>query len=87
MSNLLLTICISFSLNKGGTLSAGIECIKMCGGSVVECACIVELKFFIAQRTKVSALVDIQTLLILRCAHLTATCVFELNPILYFTCF
>ncbi len=36
----------------GGTLSAGIECVKMCGGSVVECACIVELKFFIAQRAK-----------------------------------
>ncbi len=36
----------------GGTLSAGIECVKMCGGTVVECACIVELKFFREQRTK-----------------------------------
>lgn len=31
----------------GGTLSAGIECVKMCGGVVVECACVVELKMFI----------------------------------------
>ena len=37
---------------EGGTLSAGIECVQMCGGNVVECACIVELKFFIEQRTK-----------------------------------
>ena len=36
----------------GGTLSAGIECVQMCGGSVVECACIVELKFFREQRNK-----------------------------------
>jgi adenine phosphoribosyltransferase len=35
----------------GGTLSAGIECVNMCGGTVVECGCIVELKFFIKQRT------------------------------------
>ena len=31
----------------GGTLSAGIECVKMLGGVVVECACVVELKMFI----------------------------------------
>ena len=31
----------------GGTLTAGIEVIKMCGGTVVECACVVELKMFI----------------------------------------
>jgi adenine phosphoribosyltransferase len=36
----------------GGTLSAAIECVQMCGGSVVECACIVELKFFREQRMK-----------------------------------
>jgi adenine phosphoribosyltransferase len=36
----------------GGTLSAAIECVQMCGGSVVECGCIVELKFFIEQRNK-----------------------------------
>uniref|UniRef100_A0A7S2SSL9 adenine phosphoribosyltransferase n=1 Tax=Rhizochromulina marina TaxID=1034831 RepID=A0A7S2SSL9_9STRA len=36
----------------GGTLSAGIECVKMCGGTVVECACIVELKFFRESRQK-----------------------------------
>ena len=32
--------------------SAAIECVQMCGGSVVECACIVELKFFREQRMK-----------------------------------
>ena len=31
----------------GGTLSAGIQCIKMLEGVVVECACVVELKMFI----------------------------------------
>ena len=31
----------------GGTLSAGIECINMLGGQVIECACVVELKMFI----------------------------------------
>jgi len=31
----------------GGTLSAGIQCIKMLKGVVVECACVVELKMFI----------------------------------------
>ena len=31
----------------GGTLSAGIECVKMLGGVVVECACVVELKMFV----------------------------------------
>ncbi|GMH68324.1 hypothetical protein TrLO_g15076 [Triparma laevis f. longispina] len=31
----------------GGTLSAGIQCVKMLGGIVVECACVVELKMFI----------------------------------------
>merc|ERR1711879_534043 len=36
----------------GGTLSAGIECIRMCKGVVVECACIVELKFFRESRAK-----------------------------------
>mmetsp|Transcript_58931 Transcript_58931/g.133428 ORF Transcript_58931/g.133428 Transcript_58931/m.133428 type:complete len:317 (+) Transcript_58931:121-1071(+) len=36
----------------GGTLSAGIECVKMCGGNVVECACIVELTFLVEQRQK-----------------------------------
>ena len=36
----------------GGTLSAAIECVQMMGGSVVECACIVELKFFREQRMK-----------------------------------
>lgn len=36
----------------GGTLSAGMECVNMCGGTVVECACVVELKFFRENRTK-----------------------------------
>jgi adenine phosphoribosyltransferase len=31
----------------GGTLSAGIQCVKLLGGVVVECACVVELKMFI----------------------------------------
>ena len=31
----------------GGTLSAGIQCVKMLEGIVVECACVVELKMFI----------------------------------------
>jgi adenine phosphoribosyltransferase len=31
----------------GGTLSAGIEVVKKLGGTVVECACVVELKMFI----------------------------------------
>ena len=31
----------------GGTLTAGIQCVKMLGGVVVECACVVELKMFI----------------------------------------
>lgn len=34
----------------GGTLSAAIECVQMVGGTVVECACVVELKFLEAQR-------------------------------------
>ena len=34
----------------GGTLSAGIELVHMFGGTVVECACVVELKFFIPSR-------------------------------------
>jgi len=29
----------------GGTLCAGIELVKACGGEVTECACMVELKF------------------------------------------
>ena len=36
----------------GGTLSAAIELVKMLGGVVVECACVVELKFFIPSRMK-----------------------------------
>ncbi|GMI45336.1 hypothetical protein TrCOL_g3611 [Triparma columacea] len=31
----------------GGTLSAGIQCVKLLGCTVVECACVVELKMFI----------------------------------------
>ena len=31
----------------GGTLSSGIELVRAMGGSVVECACVVELKMFI----------------------------------------
>jgi orotate phosphoribosyltransferase len=31
----------------GGTLSSAISLVKMLGGVVVECACVVELKFFI----------------------------------------
>ncbi|GMI37117.1 hypothetical protein TeGR_g13467 [Tetraparma gracilis] len=31
----------------GGTLSAGIECVRMLGGVVVECACVVELRMFV----------------------------------------
>jgi hypothetical protein len=31
----------------GGTLSSGIELVKNMGGTVVECACVVELKMFI----------------------------------------
>lgn len=31
----------------GGTLSAAISLVKMLGGMVVECACVVELKMFI----------------------------------------
>mmetsp|Transcript_2081 Transcript_2081/g.4764 ORF Transcript_2081/g.4764 Transcript_2081/m.4764 type:complete len:223 (-) Transcript_2081:224-892(-) len=34
----------------GGTLSAGIELVKLLGGVVVECACIVELKFLNARK-------------------------------------
>lgn len=32
----------------GGTLSSAISLVKMLGGVVVECACVVELKMFIA---------------------------------------
>lgn len=31
----------------GGTLSSAISLVEMCGGTVVECACVVELKAFI----------------------------------------
>lgn len=31
----------------GGTLSSAMSLVKMLGGKVVECACVVELKFFI----------------------------------------
>merc|ERR1719272_791900 len=31
----------------GGTLAAGIQCVKALGGKVIECACVVELKLFI----------------------------------------
>eukprot|EP00979_Chaetoceros_neogracilis_P012734 scaffold3453_cov256-Chaetoceros_neogracile.AAC.30 len=31
----------------GGTLSSAIQLVKGCGGTVVECACVVELKMFI----------------------------------------
>merc|ERR1719221_1837781 len=31
----------------GGTLSSGIELVKHMGGTVVECACVVELKMFV----------------------------------------
>lgn len=31
----------------GGTLSSAIQLVQACGGSVVECACVVELKMFI----------------------------------------
>ncbi len=31
----------------GGTLSSAIQLVKECGGTVVECACVVELKMFI----------------------------------------
>jgi adenine phosphoribosyltransferase len=31
----------------GGTLSSGIELVKAMGGTVVECACVVELKMFV----------------------------------------
>merc|ERR1712176_476516 len=31
----------------GGTLSSAISLVKQCGGTVVECACVVELKMFI----------------------------------------
>eukprot|EP00573_Skeletonema_grethae_P003028 CAMPEP_0201688896 /NCGR_PEP_ID=MMETSP0578-20130828/2569_1 /ASSEMBLY_ACC=CAM_ASM_000663 /TAXON_ID=267565 /ORGANISM="Skeletonema grethea, Strain CCMP 1804" /LENGTH=214 /DNA_ID=CAMNT_0048173367 /DNA_START=164 /DNA_END=808 /DNA_ORIENTATION=+ len=31
----------------GGTLSSAISLVEMCGGTVVECACVVELKLFI----------------------------------------
>lgn len=31
----------------GGTLSSAISLVKMLGGTVVECACVVELKFFV----------------------------------------
>lgn len=31
----------------GGTLSSGISLVKMLGGTVVECACVVELRMFI----------------------------------------
>ena len=31
----------------GGTLSSAIQLVKQCGGTVVECACVVELKMFI----------------------------------------
>eukprot|EP00978_Attheya_sp_CCMP212_P015540 scaffold40038_cov40-Attheya_sp.AAC.2 len=31
----------------GGTLSSAISLVKLCGGTVVECACVVELKMFI----------------------------------------
>lgn len=31
----------------GGTLSSAIQLVKSCGGTVVECACVVELKMFI----------------------------------------
>lgn len=31
----------------GGTLSSAISLVEMCGGTVVECACVVELKMFI----------------------------------------
>lgn len=31
----------------GGTLSSAMSLVKMLGGVVVECACVVELKFFI----------------------------------------
>ena len=34
----------------GGTLSSAIELVRMAGGVVVECACIVELKFLIPSR-------------------------------------
>jgi len=34
----------------GGTLSAAIELVRMLEGVVVECACVVELKFFIPSR-------------------------------------
>mmetsp|Transcript_39638 Transcript_39638/g.64507 ORF Transcript_39638/g.64507 Transcript_39638/m.64507 type:complete len:104 (-) Transcript_39638:174-485(-) len=34
----------------GGTLSAGIELVKKLGGVVVECSCIVELKFLNARK-------------------------------------
>ena len=34
----------------GGTLSSAIELVQMAGGVVVECACIVELKFLIPSR-------------------------------------
>ena len=30
----------------GGTLSSAIQLVKACGGTVVECACVVELKMF-----------------------------------------
>ena len=31
----------------GGTLSSAIQLVQACGGTVVECACVVELKMFI----------------------------------------
>ena len=31
----------------GGTLSSAIQLVQACGGKVVECACVVELKMFI----------------------------------------
>ncbi len=31
----------------GGTLSSAIQLVQSCGGKVVECACVVELKMFI----------------------------------------
>ena len=36
----------------GGTLSSAIELVRMAGGVVVECACIVELKFLIPSRVE-----------------------------------
>lgn len=36
----------------GGTLSSAISLVKMVGGHVVECACVVELKMFRPNRTQ-----------------------------------